>query len=234
MARGLPQAPRLQVGRAERPRREIAAALGDAELRGRPGQLGAGAVGSMPGAFGATRVHIPGASGGGTTTRGAGASGGGGWPHHDSDSYFWRPTDPPFTTPRPAAERLALLRPPLKADERWVLSRSMVNWGAPRVPLFDLVVFLKLDPALRLARLRARERGRHGARIAPGGNMAETSRAFLERAAAYDTAGPEQRSLALHEAWLARLHCPVLRLDSAAPVDALVQALPRYIPSARR
>jgi hypothetical protein len=44
--------------------------------------------------------------------------------------------------------------------------------------------------------------------------MAANSAAFLAWAAAYDTAGPEQRSRILHEAWLRDLPCPVLRLDS--------------------
>jgi hypothetical protein len=55
--------------------------------------------------------------------------------------------------------------------------------------------------------------------------MAASSAAFLRWAAAYDTAGPEQRSRAAHEAWLASQTAPVLRLDSSEPVARLVAAV---------
>ena len=48
---------------------------------------------------------------------------------------------------------------------------------------------------------------------------------FMKWAAAYDTAGPEQRSLFVHETWLATLDVPVLRLNSAAPLQELLFAV---------
>ena len=41
---------------------------------------------------------------------------------------------------------------------------------------------------------------------------------FLDWASRYDEAGLEMRSLTLHEAWLATLSCPVLRMDADASV----------------
>mgnify|MGYP007077457594 CR=1 FL=1 len=35
-------------------------------------------------------------------------------PHHDTDDFYWEPTDPPYRTARPVAERLALLEPRLR------------------------------------------------------------------------------------------------------------------------
>lgn len=168
------------------------------------------------------RIHILGASGSGTTTLGAALAVRLGIPQTDSDSVYWRPTDPPFTTARPRAERQAMLAAALPADGDWVLSGCATGWAGPIEERFTLIVLLGLDPALRMARLRAREAARHGPRIAPGGDMAEASAAFLRWAAAYDRAGPEQRSRAGHDAWLAGQPAPVLRLDSAAPVGALV------------
>lgn len=55
--------------------------------------------------------------------------------------------------------------------------------------------------------------------------MADASATFLDWAATYDTAGEEQRSRAAHEAWLAAVTVPVLRLDSSKPVPALVDAV---------
>ncbi|MCR0981586.1 P-loop NTPase family protein [Roseomonas populi] len=177
------------------------------------------------------RIHILGASGSGTTTLGAALAGSLGVPHLDTDAVFWMPTDPPFTTQRPVAERLGMLLGELSPLPGWVLSGSALKWGDPLVPLYDLIVFLTLDPALRMERLRRREEGRYGARLAPGGDMAEGSAAFLAWAAAYDTAGPEQRSRASQEAWLSARTVPVLRLDSSAPVGALVSSVLARLPA---
>jgi len=167
------------------------------------------------------RIHILGASGSGTTTLGRALASLTGWPHEDSDAHFWVATDPPFTTPRPKERRLDRLLPRLVEEPDWIFSGSSISWSGALEPLYDLVVYLHLDPALRMARLRAREAARYGARIAPGGDMAETSAAFISWAEAYDIAGPEQRSRALHADWLAARRCPVLRLDSAAPTARL-------------
>jgi adenylate kinase family enzyme len=171
------------------------------------------------------RIHVLGASGSGTTTLGAALAGQLGLPHHDADTFFWMPTDPPFTTPRPAGARLALARRHLPLTAGWVFSGSALKWAAPFEPGYELIVFLCLDPGLRMDRLRRREVARHGARIEPGGDMAAASAAFLDWAGSYDTGGLEQRSLAAHEAWLARQAAPVLRLGSSAPVDRLVSAV---------
>ncbi len=64
--------------------------------------------------------------------------------------------------------------------------------------------------------------------------MAVASQAFLDWAESYDTAGPEHRSLAAHEQWLAARTCPILRLDSAAPVEDLVAAMLGHLPAGPR
>lgn len=171
------------------------------------------------------RIHILGASGSGTTTLGAALAARLSLPHHDSDDIFWMPTDPPFTTRRAIAAKHALLRARLPESGDWVFSGSSLKWAAPLHPFYTLIVFLRLEPGLRMARLRRRETLRYGGRIAPGGDMAEASGGFLDWARSYDAAGLERRSLAAHEAWLAEQKAPVLRLDSAAPAEALAAAV---------
>jgi adenylate kinase family enzyme len=168
------------------------------------------------------RVHILGASGSGTTTLGVVLAAHLGVKQVDADMLFWLPTEPPFTTQRPAEARRALLQQALPEDGSWVFSGSAMRWGAPVEQFYDLIVFLHLDPALRMARLRRRETQRYGARIEAGGDMAAASAKFLDWAAAYDTAGLEQRSVLAHEAWLSTQTAPMLRLDSAAPVETLI------------
>jgi hypothetical protein len=86
---------------------------------------------------------------------------------------------------------------------------------------FTLAIFLRLDPELRMARLRAREEARYGRRIEVGGDMCQAHVEFMNWAASYDTARAPVRSLHMHEAWIEDLPCPVLRLDTSAPVNQL-------------
>ena len=122
-------------------------------------------------------------------------------------------------------QRFELLQQHLSGHDSWVFSGSAVSWAHPLEALYDIIVFLRLDPAVRMRRLRQREQARYGARIAEGGDLAVENQAFLAWAEAYDEAGPMQRSLSVHEAWLADIHCPVLRLDSAHSVDTLIAAV---------
>ena len=169
------------------------------------------------------RIHITGASGSGTTTLGRALAEKLNVPHLDSDYFFWVPTDPPFQQRRDVEDRIALLGAEAATDKSWVLSGSAMKWGEFLDPHFTLIIFLALDPIVRMDRLRLRELARFGDRLGPDGDMAKTSAEFLSWAAAYDTAGVEQRSRAAHEAWLQKQSAPVLRLDSAAPVKELVQ-----------
>jgi adenylate kinase family enzyme len=171
------------------------------------------------------RIHILGASGSGTSTLGAALAGRLGVPHADSDSLYWLPTDPPFTTPRSPEERQVLLSRILPANARWVFSGAATKWAAPLERHYDLVVFLRLDPQVRMVRLRQREAARWGSRILPGGDMAAIHEAFIAWAEAYDTAGSSGRGLLTHETWLADQTAPVLRLDSLQPVPDLVAAV---------
>jgi adenylate kinase family enzyme len=172
------------------------------------------------------RVHLVGASGAGTTTLGRALATTLGVPHHDTDDFFWAPTDPPFRQIRERQARQAMLGEALARTPGWVLSGSLCGWGDRFIPLFDLVVFLWIPPDIRLARLRAREHARHGAAVAPGGVMHETSQEFLAWAASYDEGlEPPERCRRLHEEWLAALPCPVVRFHDAGSVDEHLERL---------
>lgn len=169
------------------------------------------------------RIHIVGASGTGATTLGAALAERRDCPQFDTDSYFWDVTDPPYQRARPTADRLERLLHDLTAHPAWVLSGSLCGWGDPAIPRFELVVFLRVPTALRLDRLRTRERTRYGAQsLEPGGAMYTQHRDFLAWAAEYDEGGLNMRSLARHEQWLAGLPCPVLRLEGDLAVGTRV------------
>lgn len=170
------------------------------------------------------RWHITGAAGSGTTTLGRALAQRLATSHFDTDDVFWAPTDPPYQRKREVDERLALLAGLLGERPTWVLSGSLESWGASIVPLFDMVVWLNVPTELRLARLAARERVRHGsAAIAPGGPLHAAHTDFLAWAADYDRGLYAGRNRHRHEAWLAELPCKVLRLEGSRPIRSLVR-----------
>lgn len=175
-----------------------------------------------------SRVHVLGASGSGTTTLGRGLADHWAVPHADTDDYFWMPSDPPYVEKRPVDERLALMRRMFVPREAWVLSGSMSGWGDEIVAECDAIVFLTLDTDERLRRLDAREEKRRA-----GGRFDEVAwAAFQEWARGYDDPDFDGRSLATHEAWLADVDKPVLRLDSRMSRAELVEAVLAWEPPA--
>jgi adenylate kinase family enzyme len=169
------------------------------------------------------RIHVMGASGAGATSLGRALADALAIPHHDTDDYFWQPTVPPYQNKREPAERLRLMQQVFLPRADWVLSGSLDGWGDAIVSQFDLVVFLSTSMELRLQRLRAREATHFGAdAVAPGGGRHRETEQFVEWASRYDAGDREGRSLAKHQAWLAALPCPILRLDGSQPLRNLV------------
>lgn len=175
-----------------------------------------------------SRLHVTGASGSGTTTLARAVADAWAVPHADADDYFWLPTDPPYVTKRPAADRVALMEQMFLPREGWVLSGSMLGWGDDVVRQCDAVVFLTLEPAERMRRIEARERVRRER----GPNGDTSLEEFLAWAKGYDDPSFEGRSRVAHETWLATLRCPVLRLDSALSRDELCDAVLAWEPPA--
>ena len=170
------------------------------------------------------RIHITGASGAGVTSLGRALADALAITHHDTDDYFWLPTNPPYREMRDVADRLRLMREVFLERPDWVLSGSLDGWGDPIVAFFDLVIFLYVPTAIRLERLRARESQRLGAdAVAPGGSMHQKAEEFIEWASHYDDGTREGRNLARHQAWLEALSCRVLRLDGVRPLPDLVR-----------
>jgi len=113
-----------------------------------------------------------------------------------------------------------------EAASGWVLSGSIGAWGDPLLRRFDLVVFVETPTTVRLARLRARATATFGAEhIAPGGEHHAVFVEFLEWAAGYDDGIFTGRSRARHEAWLAAVPCPVLRVAGTDPPAELAVAV---------
>lgn len=168
-------------------------------------------------------IHITGASGAGVSSLGRALADRLTIPHHDTDDYFWQPTVPPFQTIRDRADRLRLMHDMFLPRADWVLSGSLAGWGDEIIPLFDLVIFMSTPTDVRLRRLRIREARRFGAdAVAPGGWRHQAMEDFIAWASRYEEGDREGRSLARHQAWLATLPCPVMRLDGSRELAELV------------
>jgi adenylate kinase family enzyme len=177
------------------------------------------------GAMKSCRIHIVGASGSGVTTLGRALADTLAIPHHDTDDYFWQPTVPPYQEKRERADRLRLMQEVFLPRADWILSGSLEGWGDDIIPYFDLVIFVSTPSEIRLQRLRAREATHFGSdAVAPGGWRHRDTEDFVEWASHYEDGDREGRSLAKHEAWLATLPCPILRLDGSRPLAELVGA----------
>lgn len=167
------------------------------------------------------RIYITGASCAGVTTLGQSLANQLAIPHVDVDDFYWMPTNPPFTTKRPASERVPLIQQAFGGDE-WVLTGSCMGWGDALIATVDLIVFVVTPTPVRLERLAARERQRFGERIAPGGDMHEIHIAFREWASQYDDPSFSGRNRAWHEAWLSGQTASVLRVDGMNRAEKMV------------
>ncbi len=174
-------------------------------------------------------IHIFGASGSGTSTLGRCLCDRLGFLFMDTDDYYWLPTDPPYTHKRPPAERVILMKRAIEDGGRRcsgvVISGTFADWGDDLIPALTLAVRLHTDTAVRLERIRRREREKLGDRIDEGGDMFDAHKAFLLWAAAYDTADEQTRSRRKHDEWQTHLTCPLLLLDGGAPLDTNLEAV---------
>jgi adenylate kinase family enzyme len=177
------------------------------------------------------RIHIFGASGSGTSSLGSVLAAELSIRFFDADDYYWQDTDPPYTVKHLPEERVRTLSADMEEARSWVLSGSIVSWGDAFIPLFSLAVFVTLPKEVRMRRLAARERVRYGSRIEVGGDRRAATEAFLNWAEQYDSAGPEMRSRSLHEEWIKRLPCPVLRVESVKPPEELAGRIIGHLPS---
>jgi len=173
----------------------------------------------------ALAIHITGASGSGVTTLGRALTEATGAVQLDTDDFFWAPVEPKYSEKREPGECVRLIREAMDAagERGWILSGSIGAWGDELVPCFRLVAFMSAPTEVRVARLAVREEAQFGAAaIAPGGARHENFVWFIDWASQYETGTREGRNRQVHEAFLTRLTCPVLRLDGTVSTPELV------------
>ncbi len=165
-------------------------------------------------------ILIHGASGSGTSTLGRAICAAFGFTFMDTDDYYWLPTEPLYTQKRNREERITRMRQDIARADHAVIAGSLVDWGDELVGLFTLAVRLETATAIRIERLRRRERAKFGSRIDPSGDRYPDHLAFIRWADAYDQGGLDMRSKAKHDAWQQLLPCAQLRLNGADDAQA--------------
>ncbi|HYD40682.1 MAG TPA: hypothetical protein VEB43_07615 [Anaeromyxobacter sp.] len=179
-------------------------------------------------------IHVFGASGSGTSTLGRALAAPLEAAFFDADDFYWVKTDPPYQTPRPPSERRDALVAAVDGLPSWIVAGSMMGWGDVLIPALDLAVYVSIRPELRLARLRAREEARFGARLAPGGDMHADHLHFMAWAASYEDGGLDVRSRASHARWMELLCCPVLRIEGDLTTEERVRRVMEAAAQTRR
>jgi adenylate kinase family enzyme len=174
-------------------------------------------------------IHIFGASGSGTTTFAQVLEQKYNYKWLDTDHFFWFPTDPAFTAPRPREERIPLMTASIEKHPKCAISGSLCGWGDVFIPKFEFVIFIHTPTDIRIERLKNREFQRYGERICKGGDMYEEHIKFINWAKAYDAGDINMRSLKMHEEWLKQLVCPVIRLDGTDTSEQHLAQLSKYI-----
>ncbi len=174
-------------------------------------------------------IHLFGASGSGTSTIGRFICDKLGYDFMDTDDYFWEATNPPYQVKRGVADRVALMRSDIARTDNAVISGSLVDWGDVLIPLFTLAIRVETDTAIRMERLKRREREHFGSRIDIGGDMYETHRKFMDWAASYDSGDLNRRSKLKHDTWQKKLPCRVILLDGSLPVEKNFELIRPYL-----
>lgn len=172
------------------------------------------------------RIHIFGASGSGVTTLGRALSRKLNIDYFDSDDFFWLKTEIPFTLKQDPVIRNAAISERLSNTRHWVFGGSIIHWGPDIFPSFDLIVFLYLDPDIRLERIRKREHERYGDEIIINPERKEIFEKFMKWTKDYDyNTGIANRTLDAHREWLSTIHNPLLELSGDINVQQKIKMI---------
>ena len=171
-------------------------------------------------------IIIFGASGAGSTTLGKEVAARLNFQYLDIDDYLWRwDMEIPITVTFPHEERTRNLMSAIQKYPEFVLSGTIFNDQELFEPLFNLAVFVSTPAEVCAKRVYTREQARWGERVLPGGDMYKTTRFhgdfddYLANAQKYESADVSKFGRKLHEQWISRLTCPVIRMDGMNDVS---------------
>lgn len=169
------------------------------------------------------KILIFGASGSGTTTLGKELAKTTGFMHLDADDYYWNSTPTPFQEKIPLTERNQMLTKDFEKHKNVILTGSMVSWGGQWERAFVMVIFIYLNPKVRIDRLKKRELERYGDKLLTDEQVQRNSDEFIQWAKKYDDPNFTGRSLKVHNDWIKKLSCPVFRIDGEMDLNTKIE-----------
>lgn len=130
----------------------------------------------------------------------------------DSEDLYFPSADTRYSyaSPRTHEEVKAFLLSEIKARDNFVFASVKGDYGEEVYPFFRYAVFIDVEKAVRMERVRKRSFQKFGARMLPGGDLYEQEKGFFDFV--------ESRDVRTVEDWLKRLSCPVIRVDGARPI----------------
>jgi adenylate kinase family enzyme len=149
-------------------------------------------------------------------------------PVFDSDSFFHKPSEPPFQEQYSPEETREMLGSALSKVSSWIVSGSVATWGLNAFkPTHG--VLLNVRKAVRLQRLVKRQRDQFGPRIDVGGDMHEEHEAFIEWAAGYEERPGIGRNLATDREFLLNHSNQFMSIDKVADMDVIVGEIVSFL-----
>lgn len=157
-------------------------------------------------------IMIIGPSGSGKTSLGKMVADKLGYPYFDVDDYIWRKdTAKPYTVMYSRDEKIDRLNDDISPYENFVMAGSMSSFHYAFDDKFNMMVFLYVEPEVRIQRVHDRAIERFGKRVLPGGDMYESHMQFLDHNRQYEKDGSP--NLKEQRVWLNNMTCMKLELD---------------------
>ena len=160
-----------------------------------------------------------GASGSGKTTLGKIVAQKLGYLYFDVDDYIWKQnTDSPYTQMYTREEKISRLNTDIAPYEHFVMAGSMSSFHYAFDDMFKMMVFLYVEPDIRIQRVHKRAIERFGRRVLEGGDMYESHMKFLKDNRSYEEDGsPNMRE---QKEWMTNMSCVKIELDGATDLES--------------
>ena len=145
-------------------------------------------------------------------------------PYFDVDEFIWRFDTPElYTVMYSREEKISRLQNAIAPYEHFVMAGSMSSFHQAFDDSFSMMVFLYVEPDIRVQRANERAIQRFGERVLEGGDMYESNQDFLKQIRRYETDGSP--NLAEQKAWMKSLSCKKLELDGTEPIEKNAQII---------
>ena len=178
----------------------------------------------MEGVNMATGIMIIGPSGSGKTTLGRIVAQKLEYPFFDVDDYIWKQnTDKPYTQMYTREEKIYRLRKAMEPYRHFVMAGSMSSFHEAFDNRFEMMVFLYVNPDIRIQRVQKRAIERFGERVLAGGDLFEDHMRFLDGNRRYEEDGSP--NLREQREWMNTLSCVKIELDGAAEPEENAEIL---------